>query len=90
MTGFYIIAFMAWWSIAYPLTHRASEQYDCWKDGLLFVAAILWPITIVFFTPLLFVHLVTESAREIRIRLRNRGLLRDFEKWLDSRDRGDA
>jgi hypothetical protein len=48
--------------------------------------AVFWPITAAIVVPALIYQALVASASRIRIDLKNRGILREFEDWLKTRD----
>lgn len=82
---------MAWWAIAVPMVAKAADEFDRdhpWQSLAIFAAAIVWPITAVAFVPVVLVAASFQSAKNIRKGLYNRGVLREFEAWLDESEKG--
>jgi len=78
MVPIYILLFVCWWSITVALLARLLQSDpDEYNYYVVFVAIILWPITAILISPLLFMR----SAKDIRTALHNRNLLREFYKW---------
>ena len=87
MVPIYILLFVCWWSITVALLARLSKSdpYD-YNYYVAFAATLLWPITAILISPLLFLR----SAKEIRTALHNRNMLREFYKWQDENKKGNT
>lgn len=80
---------IAWFVIAYPCVIHAVDRFDevtpLQRIGLI-SASVFWPITAVLALPIVVSSMVTSSVSDIRIRLRNRGVMKEFEEFMAARD----
>jgi hypothetical protein len=82
MTVEIFAALAVWWTVfmwmAVTLTHNAESVKEVLMYGVL---ALFWPITAPFVLCGLLYRLFVNSAGQMRQDLRNRKLLREFDRW---------
>ena len=80
MVPIYILLLVLWWSITIGLLAWLSKSIP---ENLNYYAAIsaivLWPITAVMLSPLLFLR----TTKEIKKVLHDNNLMEDFIEWYD-------
>lgn len=84
-----VVSAVAWWTFAVVVLMiiANTSDFDDYKSLAFAIAmAVFWPITAVIVVPALIYQALVASASRIRIDLRNRGILREFEDWLKTRD----
>lgn len=89
---FIVVAALAvWWTFAVVvwMTLALGDWINGKKDMLAAIGmAAAWPLTAAIAIPMLIYSAVVSSADRIRVDLRNRNLLREFEGWLREREAG--
>ena len=86
-----VVLLLIWWSVAAPLTGFIMGRFDVDEYGVIafmmvIAATILWPVSVVIGAVIIIYRIPMATARTIRIDLRNRGLLREFDAWLRERN----
>jgi hypothetical protein len=84
-----IFLVLVWWTFAVVvimLVAAYSDINDSTSLALAMVMSVFWPLTAVLFLPALLYQGAVASAARIRGDLHNRKLLREFDKWLATRD----
>jgi hypothetical protein len=80
-----LFAVAVWWTITVVLimvlTNETSID-DPYSFAIAISLVVFWPITAVLTIPALLYQAAVASTSRMRIDLNNRGLLREFEKWL--------
>jgi len=83
-----LVALGTWWTFAVivwvMLMHEDGHdaKYHMQAIGL----AVFWPLVAVGVVPALIYQSVVASSARIRADIKNRGLLREFNHWLNERD----
>jgi hypothetical protein len=89
-TMFAIISGVAvWWTfavVAFIMAITAGDITSPLDFGIVLALCVLWPVTVVLFIPAVLYQAIVASTRRIRIDLKNRGVLREFEQWLRDRN----
>lgn len=84
-----ILAAIVWWTFAVALVAIIASHSDItdMKDiALTICLSVFWPVTATLALPAIVYQAAVASTSRIRIDLRNRGVLREFEAWLRERD----
>jgi hypothetical protein len=84
-----VVSAVAWWTFAVVVLMIIANNSDFDDAKSLACAigfAVFWPITAVIVVPALIYQAFVASASRIRIDLKNRGILREFEDWLKTRN----
>jgi hypothetical protein len=80
-----LFAVAVWWTITVVfmmvLTNETSIDGP-YSFAIAIGLIVFWPITAVLAIPALLYQAAVASTSRMRIDLNNRGLLREFEKWL--------
>lgn len=83
-----ILAAIVWWTFAVALVALIASHSDItdMKDiALTICLSVFWPVTATLALPAIVYQAAVASTSRIRIDLRNRGVLREFETWLRER-----
>ena len=86
-----ILAAVVWWTFAVALVALItsnSNSADLKDVAITIGLSVFWPVTATLALPAIIYQAVVASTRRIRIDLRNRGVLREFETWLREHDAG--
>ena len=84
-----ILVAVVWWTFAVALVALISTHFYITdrKDVALTIGlSVFWPVTATLALPAIVYQAAVASTSRIRIDLRNRGVLREFETWLRERD----
>lgn len=88
MDVFIIVSAVVWWTFAVVVIMiiANTSDFDDYKSLAFAIGfAVFWPLTAVIVVPALIYQALVASASRIRIDLKNRGILREFEDWLKTR-----
>lgn len=84
-----ILAAIVWWTFAVALVALIASRSDitdmtdvAFTIGL----SVFWPVTATLALPVIAYSATVAGTQRIRIDLRNRGVMREFETWLRERD----
>jgi len=82
------IVVMVYWTFAVLVIVLISNSYDLkGKDFTLSLTmAVFWPLTVLIGIPMLIYSASVASTKRLRADLKNRRILRAFEKWLAEQD----
>lgn len=83
------IAAMLWWTFAVVVMALLVSATDVEKPVDMFLIigmAVFWPITAILAIIASIYRSIVASAKQIRVDLRNRELLRKFEEWVKTQD----
>jgi hypothetical protein len=86
-----ILAAVVWWTFAVVIlmTVVNASDIDNIKDLAISIGlAVFWPLTAVMVVPFIIYQAAVASTSRIRVDLKNRGVLREFEAWLRERNAG--
>lgn len=84
-----ILTAIVWWTFAVALVAIIASNSDItdMKDVALTIClSVFWPVTATLALPAIAYSAAVAGTQRIRIDLRNRGVLREFETWLRERD----
>jgi hypothetical protein len=83
-----VIAIVAWWTFAVIVwVTIINDSGRDTKDLMLAVGlAVFWPAIAVGVIPVLIYQACVPTTARIRVDLKNRGILKEFEQWLKDRD----
>ena len=85
-----LIAIAVWWTfavVALVIMIQDSSR-DIVDRALIVGLGVFWPLCAVAVLPVLIYQGLVASTARIRVDLKNRGIIAEFEQWLDSRDKG--
>lgn len=80
---------VCWWTFAVVglvTIANATDISDNKSLAFAIVLAVFWPLTALMFVPAIIYQAVVVSTKRIRADLHNRGVLREFEQWLKTRE----
>lgn len=83
---------VVWWTFAVVALMTIANNSDMSgvKNSAFAIAlAVFWPITALMVIPALIYQALVSSTARIRVDLRNRVVLREFEEWLKTRETQD-
>ena len=86
-----ILAAVVWWTFAVAVVALVASHSDITdlKDVAFSVGlAVFWPVTAALILPMIVYQAVEASSSRIRVDLKNRGVLNEFEDWLWERNAG--
>lgn len=86
-----ILAAVVWWTFAIAVVALVASHSDITdlKDVAFSVGlAVFWPVTATLILPMIVYQAVAASSSRIRVDLKNRGVLNEFEDWLRERNAG--
>jgi len=89
MTVYILLLAILWWTFAVIVFTRleAQNSLENVRDRAMCIGlAVFWPIVAVCVFPVLVYQSFVASAAQIRSDLKNRGVLREFEQWLEDRN----
>lgn len=81
---------VVWWTIAVVMLSWALFKFEPEDPKALAYAlclSVLWPLTLVVIVPMIIYDTLVLSTKRIRNDLKNRGILRQFEAWLEERNK---
>jgi hypothetical protein len=84
-----VLAAIVWWTFAVAVLAIvvAASDITTNKDVAFVVGlSVFWPVTASLAIPALIYQAAVAGTQRIRIDLRNRGVLREFEDWLRNRE----
>lgn len=86
-----IAALIVWWSFAVVLW--VHLVFGAWINGKKDLAisigmVAVWPLIAVIAIPVIAYEAVVASTARIKVDLKNRSLMREFEQWLHEKQRG--
>ena len=80
---------VVWWTFPVTLVALISTHSDITdrKEVALTIGlSVFWPVTATLALPVIAYSATVAGTQRIRIDLRNRGVMREFETWLQERD----
>jgi hypothetical protein len=84
-----IVSAVAWWTFAVVvlmIIANSSDIADAKSLAFAIGFAVFWPLTAVIVVPALIYQALVAGTTRIRADLKNRGILREFEDWLKTRN----
>jgi hypothetical protein len=87
MNAYILLAAVIWWTLAVVLwAHLINDCGRNAKDRAIAIGlSVFWPAVAIGVIPPLIYQAYVASAKQIRMDLRNRKLLDEFEDWLKQR-----
>jgi hypothetical protein len=85
-----VLAAIVWWTFAVALLAIivAASDITTSKDVAFVVGlSVFWPVTASLAIPALIYQATVAGTQRIRIDLKNRGVLLEFEDWLRNREK---
>ena len=79
-----------WWTFVIVCFMSFVEVWDSkkYKDVIIVLGlSVFWPVMAVCAVPWLIYKAMVASTAQIRVDLKNRGTLREFEAWLAQQDK---